>query len=57
MINFFCLEDGIVKELYGTALKMHHYVQSSGTGILVKRHITYTSITVFVQPPKVKENV
>lgn len=49
MVKILYMENGDVKEVYGTALKAHHYVQLRGQGSQAMRYICQTVIAVFVQ--------
>lgn len=43
------MEEGEVKELYGTLLKAHHYAQLRGQGMMATRYVTQSALAVFVK--------
>jgi hypothetical protein len=48
-VKILYMEDGEVKELFGVALKAHHYIQLRGQGATATRYICQSAVAVFVQ--------
>ena len=46
------LLDGELREVYGTVLKAHHFVQMAGEGMTDMRYVCRTMLAVFVEPVK-----
>jgi len=49
MIKVLYVEEGDVKEVYGTLLKAHHYTQLRGQGMQASRYISQSALAVFIK--------
>jgi hypothetical protein len=52
MVKILYMQDGDIKEVYGTALKAHHYIQLRGQGSTSTRYVCQTVLAVFIQSIK-----